>query len=99
MYLVGFVQVPLRYPILPMCSRSAIWDEISINGIFTYAEAPHVCLSLIGCLSSHPPQFFFTLSHSRKYPLYSRGVDKKSFDIGVFLLNKDLEQVRSNRSI
>lgn len=62
-----YLDVPLRYPILPMCSRSAIWDEISINGIFT------------------------------KYPLYSRGVDKKSFDIGVFLLNKDLEQLLNSQ--
>lgn len=65
---VGFVQVPLRYPILPMCSRSAIWDEISINGIFTYAEAHIVpCLSFISLcgLTLHDPPSYHTLENTR----------------------------------
>jgi hypothetical protein len=53
-------KVPLRYPMLPMCSRSSIKDVISNIG---------------------------------RYPLYSKGVDRTRFEYGVFLLNKNLEQV------
>jgi len=50
--------------------------------------------------NAHPPFWMGSLDSTkpspqwcRRYPLYSRGMDKKSFDIGVFLLNKNLEQV------
>lgn len=33
----------------------------------------------------------------RAFPLYAKGVDRYRFDYGVFLLNKDIEQVRSTR--
>lgn len=56
-------QVPLRYPIILLGSRSSIRDDLSNQA-------------------------------SNKFPLYSRGVDRTRFEYGVFLLNKDLEQVR-----
>lgn len=31
----------------------------------------------------------------RAFPLYGRGVDRYRFDYGVFLLNKNIEQVSS----
>jgi len=57
-----YLEIPLRYPVLPMCSRSVIRDNISQQ-------------------------------ISPKFPLYSRGVDKTRFEYGVFLLNKNLEQL------
>ena len=57
-----YLDVPLRYPMIPMCSRSVIRDDISQQT-------------------------------SPKFPLYSRGVDRTRFEYGVFLLNKNLEQV------
>lgn len=32
-------------------------------------------------------------SGSSKFPLYARGVDRTRFEYGVFLLNKDIEQL------
>lgn len=60
-----YLQLPLRYPIIPMCSRSIICDEISQQT-------------------------------SSKFPLYSRGVDRTRFEYGVFLLNKNVEQVNNS---
>jgi hypothetical protein len=36
------------------------------------------------------------MSAPRAFPLYGKGVEKYRFDYGVFLLNKDIEQVRSS---
>ncbi|KAI9308509.1 UV radiation resistance protein and autophagy-related subunit 14-domain-containing protein [Cunninghamella echinulata] len=58
-----YLDIPLRYPIDPMGSRSLIHDPVSlING-------------------------------SRVFPLYGKGVDKYRFEFGVFLLNKNIEQM------
>ncbi|KAI7904470.1 uncharacterized protein BX663DRAFT_505130 [Cokeromyces recurvatus] len=61
--LAYYLEIPLRYPTIPMGSRSTIKDMVSlING-------------------------------SRDFPLYSRGVDRYRFEFGVFLLNKNIEQL------
>lgn len=39
------------------------------------------------------------LSGSARYPLYARGVDRTRFEYGVFLLNKNLEQVLQSQGI
>jgi hypothetical protein len=33
---------------------------------------------------------------ARRFPLYSKGVDTYRYEYGVFLLNKDIELVRSD---
>lgn len=60
-----YLEVPFRFPILPMCSRSHIKDEISTS-------AP---------------------DKERTYPLYSKGKERLQFDYGVFLLNKNIQQL------
>ncbi|KAJ3116352.1 hypothetical protein HDU96_009815 [Phlyctochytrium bullatum] len=59
-----YLEVPLRYPINPMSSRSMILDRISMQ-----------------------------FSGSKEFPLYLKGVDRLRFEYGVFLLNKDIEQL------
>ncbi|KAJ3214972.1 hypothetical protein HDU67_000989 [Dinochytrium kinnereticum] len=65
-----FSEVPLRYPINPMSSRSMILDRVS-------------------------RQF----PGSREFPLFLKGVDKMRFEYGVFLLNKDIEQLMNHVGI
>ncbi|KAJ3151167.1 hypothetical protein HDU86_006157 [Geranomyces michiganensis] len=62
-----YLQIPLRYPLMPMSSRSSVVDTVSEH----YAGSKH-------------------------FPLYSRGVERMRFDYGVFLLNKDLEQLMNH---
>ncbi|KAH3758406.1 uv radiation resistance protein [Pelomyxa schiedti] len=59
----GYLEIPLRYPMSPMGSRSTIRDE-SISQ-----------------------------QSSPKFPLYSHGVAPGRFEYGVFLLNKNIEQI------
>ncbi|ORY43786.1 hypothetical protein BCR33DRAFT_248393 [Rhizoclosmatium globosum] len=59
-----YLELPLRYPINPMSSRSMILDRIS----------------------QHP-------AASMEFPLFMKGSDKQRFEYGVFLLNKNIEQV------
>ncbi|KAI9362074.1 UV radiation resistance protein and autophagy-related subunit 14-domain-containing protein [Zopfochytrium polystomum] len=59
-----YLEVPLRYPLNPMSSRSTILDRVS---------KVHI--------------------GGREFPLYQRGVDKPMFEYGVFLLNKNIEQL------
>ncbi|KAJ3107467.1 hypothetical protein HDU97_004063 [Phlyctochytrium planicorne] len=65
-----YLEVPLRYPINPMSSRSMILDRVS-------------------------RQF----PGSREFPLFLKGVDKLRFEYGVFLLNKDIEQLMNHVSM
>jgi hypothetical protein len=59
-----YLQVPLRYPINPMSSKSRILDRVSKH-----------------------------FAGSKEFPLYSKGVDRPRFEYGVYLMNKDIEQV------
>eukprot|EP01132_Coremiostelium_polycephalum_P001978 gene1978-2435_t len=63
-----YLDLPLRYPMTPMASRSFIKDEISHHS-------------------------------SSKFPLYSKGVEKRIFDYAVFLLNKNLEQLLNSQGL
>jgi len=64
--LAKYLEVPLRYPMTPMCSRSFIRDDILNQG---------------------------------KYQLYLKGVEKTQFQYGVFLLNKNLEQLMHSQRL
>ncbi|KAI8373576.1 UV radiation resistance protein and autophagy-related subunit 14-domain-containing protein [Choanephora cucurbitarum] len=61
--LAYYLEIPLRYPTIPMGSRAYIRDLVSV------------------------------ISGSRDFPLYSKGVDRYRFEFGVFLLNKNIEQL------
>eukprot|EP01133_Synstelium_polycarpum_P008694 gene8694-10214_t len=63
-----YLDIPLRYPMTPMASRSFIKDEISHHS-------------------------------SSKFPLYSKGVERRIFDYAVFLLNKNLEQLLHSQGL
>jgi hypothetical protein len=71
-----YLEIPLRYPTIPMCSRSIIRDDTSPNNSLKFRSIMY-----------HKDNEFF------RYPLYSKGVDRTRFEYGVFLLNKDVEQV------
>ncbi|KAJ3332348.1 hypothetical protein HDU76_000510 [Blyttiomyces sp. JEL0837] len=62
-----YLEVPLRYPINSMSSRSMILDRVSKH-----------------------------FSGFREFPLYMRGVERPRFEYGVFLLNKDIEQLMNH---
>ncbi|GAB6021163.1 hypothetical protein CHUAL_003793 [Chamberlinius hualienensis] len=61
-----FLNIPLRYPILYMGTRSRIYDHM---------------LSSIS-------------DSEREFPLFSRGTNKMQFNYGVYLLNKNIAQLR-----
>ncbi|GAA5794773.1 hypothetical protein HPULCUR_000119 [Helicostylum pulchrum] len=61
--LAFYLEIPLRYPTVPMGSRATITDVVSL------------------------------ISGSRDFPLYAKGVDRYRFEFGVFLLNKNIEQL------
>lgn len=61
-----FLDVPLRYPVKHLGSRSKITDHIII-------KIP---------------------DREREFPLYSKGKDKVQFNYGVYLLNKNVAQLR-----
>nr|CAD7408920.1 unnamed protein product [Timema poppensis] len=61
-----FLQVPLRYPIVHVGSRSKIIDLMA-------DKIP---------------------DKDREFPLFSRGKDKLQFNYGVYLLNKNIAQLR-----
>lgn len=63
-----WLNIPLRFPVTPMCSRSLIRDEIG------QPRAP-------------------------KFPLYSKGAERQRFEYGVYLLNRDIEQLCVYRRI
>jgi len=62
-----YLEVPFRFPISPMCSRSHIKDDISTS------------------TPDNPKE--------RTYPLYSVKKERLQFDYGVFLLNKNIQQL------
>ncbi|KAJ3400567.1 hypothetical protein HDU80_006847 [Chytriomyces hyalinus] len=59
-----YMEIPLRYPINPMSSRSMILDRLSLHG-----------------------------PGNMEFPLFMKGQDKLRFEYGVFLLNKNIEQL------
>lgn len=63
--MLRYLDLPLRYPITPMCSRSAIRDEVA------------------GALSDK----------DRVLPLYAKTKEKGSFEAGIGLFKKDLQQL------
>ncbi|KND00727.1 uncharacterized protein SPPG_03843 [Spizellomyces punctatus DAOM BR117] len=65
LYMIAYyLDVPLRYPMKLMSSRSSITDIVSEH-----------------------------YTGSKEFPLYSRGADRMRFDYGVFLMNKNIEQL------
>lgn len=78
--LARWFDVPLRYPIVFLCSRSLILDEIAHGG------SPR-------CAKLNFGSYFFSQFQTNRFPLFSRGVDRARFEYGVYLLNKNLEQL------
>ncbi|EGD72277.1 hypothetical protein PTSG_11573 [Salpingoeca rosetta] len=66
-----YLQLPLRYPIKLLGSRSSITDDIA----FDRSDRP------------------------RRFPLYPRVKDRSMFERGVFLLNKDVQQLLEHHGI
>ncbi|TPX64205.1 hypothetical protein SpCBS45565_g06078 [Spizellomyces sp. 'palustris'] len=68
LYMIAYyLDVPLRYPMKLMSSRSSITDIVSEHH-----------------------------TGSKEFPLYLRGADRMRFDYGVFLMNKNIEQLMSH---
>lgn len=63
----SFLQVPLRYPIVHLGSRSYIID--------------HISSALVN-------------EKDREFPLYTKGKDRMQFNYAVYLLNKNIAQLR-----
>eukprot|EP00041_Stephanoeca_diplocostata_P020051 m.440007 g.440007 ORF g.440007 m.440007 type:complete len:482 (+) comp21462_c0_seq3:338-1783(+) len=60
-----YLEIPFRFPMQPMCSRSTIKDQISNTG-----ERDRTT-----------------------FPLFTKGSPRPQFDHGVFLLNKNIQQL------
>jgi len=66
-----FLELPLRYPINPMGSRSSVVDYVTDK----------------------------LTDKEREFPLYSKGKEKFQFNYGVFLLNKNIAQLRYHNGL
>lgn len=66
-----FLELPLRYPICPMGSRSSVFDVVTDK----------------------------LTDREREFPLYRKGKEKFQFHYGVFLLNKNIAQLRYHNEI
>ncbi|KAJ3300193.1 hypothetical protein HK104_003421 [Borealophlyctis nickersoniae] len=65
-----YLNIPLRYPMKLMSSRSTILDTVSQQ-----------------------------YQGSKEFPLHSRGVERFRFEYGVFLVNKNIEQLMNYMSL
>ncbi|KAI9345207.1 hypothetical protein BDR26DRAFT_1005572 [Obelidium mucronatum] len=65
-----FLDIPLRYPINPMSSRSMILDRVYQHSYM-----------------------------SMEFPLFMKGSERPRFEYGVFLLNKNIEQLLNHIGI
>ncbi|CAG8542227.1 9964_t:CDS:10 [Paraglomus brasilianum] len=106
-----YLEIPLRFPITPMSSRSSIRDPISAS-----IPAPRQ-----GYISGHmavvAPLLYLVdwlyvdfyeggeirLVDNNQlgalFPLFARGVDRYRFEYGVFLLNKNIEQLMNSQGL
>lgn len=87
-----FLQVPLRYPIIHVGSRSKIVDHVAEK--IPDKDREWVTLSRhYPCTNIHvlSPTVLVALC---RFPLFSRGKDKLQFNYGVYLLNKNIAQLR-----
>lgn len=80
-----YLDVPLRYPVQPAASRSFIRDMDS----FTLTKEDR---------KRGQAQGVCTLG-KEDFPLFSEGVERTRFAYGVFLLNKDIEQLLNAHGI
>lgn len=81
----SFLQVPLRYPITFFGSRSHISDHI------TAALAERDREYVISLKSSETNLICLSFI---SFPLYAKGKDRMQFNYAVYLLNKDIAQLR-----
>ena len=82
-----FLQVPNRYPMTVCSSRSRILDQASQREeVDAQREFVHLNL-IVNCNQILNP---FLL----RFPLYAKGKDRMYFEYAVYLLNKNIAQLR-----
>lgn len=101
--IASYLEMPLRYPIKPMSSKSCIMDRCDSRwnhddvGHLPSIPATHPLSALTSFMHPNtelPPQHYkSSLLAPNEFPLYSRHVDRFRFDYAVFLLNKNVEQL------
>ncbi|KAG9304787.1 hypothetical protein G9A89_016817 [Geosiphon pyriformis] len=103
--LAYYLEIPLRFPIIPMSSRSTIRDPISSSILAPRQEyiSPYVAymapflgllnLILMGLCKGEGERYVSNNQLGALFPLYSKGVDRMRFEYAVFLLNKNIEQL------
>lgn len=99
--LFNILEIPLpnsSYP--PSASDDTLSSALGYAALLTSTLAAYLSLPLhypISCMGSRSTviDLISVMSGPRAFPLYSKGVERYRFDYGVFLLNKDIEQVRT----
>ncbi|ORY75144.1 hypothetical protein BCR37DRAFT_395644 [Protomyces lactucae-debilis] len=84
--LAQYLHVPLRYPLLCCGSSSYVIDPIS-----TFPESSDQDDRGVG-----PP---YSMRKDRRYPLFYSKADMPRFNYGVYLLNKNVEQLMQARGL
>ncbi|CAG8585070.1 8819_t:CDS:10, partial [Paraglomus occultum] len=106
-----YLEIPLRFPITPMSSRSSIRDPISssipaprqgyVSGHMAVV-APLLYLVdwlYVDFYEGGEIRLVDNNQLGALFPLFARGVDRYRFEYGVFLLNKNIEQLMNSQGL
>ncbi|GES94096.1 UV radiation resistance protein [Rhizophagus clarus] len=105
--LAYYLGVPLRFPMIPMSSKSTICDPITAslgdsrqgyNTEYVTCRVPFKKLLNWIILSIVQLEGLFTNNQlGALFPLYAKGTDRYRFEYAVFLLNKNIEQLMNSQ--
>lgn len=84
-----FLQVPNRYPVAVVSSRSRIVDQISLRETGAQRE-----YNLSTTRYFLLPSFQLNWPGNCRFPLFAKGKDRLYFEYAVYLLNKNIAQLR-----
>lgn len=85
-----YLDIPLRYPIKPGNCKSLILSHADVAGTYRFLDEINA-----GTTATRPQSAFnrhLTVGVV-EFPLYCEGVERTRFAYGIYLLNKDVEQV------
>jgi len=107
--LAYYLEVPLRFPLKPMSSRSTINDPITAslgdsrqdyNTEYVTCRVPFKRLLNWIILSIVQLEGLCTNNQlGALFPLYAKGSDRYRFEYAVFLLNKNIEQLMNSQGL
>lgn len=87
-----YLDIPLRYPIKPGNCKSLILSHADVAGTYRFMDEINAGIAV----TAARPQSAFNghlTADVVEFPLYCEGVERTRFAYGIYLLNKDVEQI------